>query len=510
VLLLLAGSLAPFSGSLASGDAPAVEEHPAPRDSRRLTASEYLHRALVYAERPRPEDQAEAERLLDKALRLDPALPEAHATRSRISVYLYTLGIEETARRLEDALEEARRAVALAPDDPRDRAALGMALIASDRLTPALDEARRAVALDASSADAWLSLGIVLRLRHQLDESLEACRRAAAIAPDSPRVLTALGEALRETEHYAAAREMFGQAIDLDHESIVPQLAAAFTLLKAGNGTEARMLFGVITEKWDFGQNRTRLGAAALFVMMQDYEEALGLYGQIDLPEGSSLPTLLGLYGKGYCLSKLGRDAEAEYFLSLLTSRVPEDYDGPARGREILFRAYQDLVDYFKGRGRDRRVETLLRAACRRPLAPTSMGRQLTALLAARGAREEAATVLERALLGSDPLEDPLELSSSILDLARLRQGRARRSGGEAPAWIAALDLAAGRIASCPFGVAHYRLARSQALAQDHAAALRSLQEARRCGYLPQDLMAQEPDFEALRGDTAFQALLKP
>jgi tetratricopeptide (TPR) repeat protein len=463
----------------------------------------------VYAERPRPEDQAEAERLLDKALRLDPGLADAHAARSRISVYLYTLGIEETPARLETAVEEARRAVALAPDDARARAALTTALAVSDHLTPALEEGRRAVALDASSAEAWLALGIVLRLRHQLAESLEACRRAAAIAPDSPRVLTGLGEALRETEHYAAAREMFGQAIDLDHEAIVPQLAAASSLLKAGNVTEARLLFGVITDRWTFGQNRTRLGVAAMLVAMQDYEAALGTYGQLDLPEGSSLPTLLALYGKGYCLLRLGRDAEAEYFLSLLTSRAPDEYDGPARGREILFRAYQDLIDYFKGRGRDRKVESLLRAACRRPLAPTPLARQLSALLAARGAREEAAMVLEKALLGSDPLEDALETSDSILDLARLRQGGTRRKGGDDAGWHSALDLAAERIASSPFGVAHYRLARSQALAQENAAALKSLQEAARNGYLPLDLMVREPDFEALRGDPAFQALLK-
>ena len=124
----------------------------------------------------------------------------------------------------------------------------------------------------------------------------------------------------------------------------VHPLGAAATLLKMGNLPTARRLYDGILRDWDYGENRTRLGAAALLVLLQEYEMAFEMYEHVAVPDGTSLPALLALYGKGYVLSRLGRDAEAEYFWSTLVERVPNDYDGPVRGREILFSAYDDLV----------------------------------------------------------------------------------------------------------------------------------------------------------------------
>jgi tetratricopeptide (TPR) repeat protein len=98
-------------------------------------------------------------------LRLDPEQAAAHAGLSGISVYLYTLGIDESASRLENALERARRGVDLAPRNARVRTAYARALAASDRLTAALEEARAAVDLDPDLAGAHAVLGSIHRLR---------------------------------------------------------------------------------------------------------------------------------------------------------------------------------------------------------------------------------------------------------------------------------------------------------------------------------------------------------
>ena len=205
---------------------------------------------------------------------------------------------------------------------------------------------------------------------------------------------------------------------------------------------------------------------------------------------------------------QLGRDAEAEYFLSGILDRAPDDYDGPARGREIVFQAYDDLIGYFEKKGRDRRVDALARSACSRPLAPTRFARRLAARFEERGKPDEAAAWMEKAIAGSDPLEDPLELSDSALALSRLRSAAGKRRMAEGSAWAGALRLAAERIASCPFGIAHYRLARAQSLARDIDAAIASLEQARRSGSLPPERLAEEGDFEPLRKEPAFQALL--
>jgi tetratricopeptide (TPR) repeat protein len=478
------------------------------REDSRLGADAYVRRGFEYLARPRPEDQDEAARLFRKALKKGPDRADAHIGLARVSLYLYAVGQDDSPERLSTALEQARQAVDLAPVDSSAASVMAMSLAADNRLTDALAESRRAVASDPSSADALATLCGVLRLRRDNEEALQACHRAAEIAPEDPRVLSALGDALREAGHYPQALEMFGQAIDLDHEAIVPQLGAAATLLKGGDAPGARNLYNLLLQKWDYGKSRALLGAAALLVNMQDYDQAMQVYESLDVPDGASMPAILILYGKGYCLRRLGRDAEAEYFLTTLVERLPVDYDGPARGREILFHAYEDLVAYFGSKGRERKAIALLRSACERPLVPTRLARDLAARLEAQKATAEGASVLEKAILGADPLEDPLELVDSVLRMVRLRTANgAHRLQADAPAGRA-LTLAAERLETSQIGAVYYRLARAQALARRPDAALRSLDQARLGGYLPIAQMSGEPDFGNVRQDPGFIALL--
>ena len=471
-----------------------------------------MRRAFQLLERPRPEDQAEAERLLRKALRRDKNLPEAHVGLSRISGYLYGLGLEETPERRESALREAEAAVAQAPDDPRALAARALALALSDRLTPALEEARKSATAGPDHPEAHLALCVVHRLRRELDAALESCRRAADLAPDSTRALLGLAETLRERNDFTGAMQMFGQAAELDHESALPQLGGAATLTKRGQNRAASLGFDLVLKSHSFARDRALQGAAAMRVMAEDYEGALELYAGVVLKDNGSLPTLLSLYGKGYALLRLGRPAEAEYFLSTLIERVPHDYDGPARGREILYMAYDDLVRYFSERGRAGKVDTLRREAAGRPAAPTRFARQLAESLPAGAKGGEVADLLARSLLESAPDEDLLEISQSALALARLesRAGARRPRGGKDSAPARAIALASARVMDTSMGVAQYRMARAWALLGEVQRSLECLTRARASGYLPADQAAAESDFALLRGHDEFKALLNP
>lgn len=221
------------------------------------------------------------------------------------------------------------------------------------------------------------------------------------------------------------------------------------------------------------------------------------------------MTALLILYAKGYSLKRLGRDAESEYFFSTYLERVPSDYDGPARGRELLFSAYDELVAFFRAKGRDRKVTALLRSACARPLAPTRLARALAEQLEAQKDVGQAASVLETSILGSDPIEDPLEIAESTLKLVRLRTSNGARQLAEGSPAARALTLAAERLQPDAPGAAHYRLARALSLAQRRSQAVDRLVQARASGYLPTDQMAGEPDFERIRQDPGFEALLK-
>jgi tetratricopeptide (TPR) repeat protein len=483
---------------------------PAPREAREPETDAYLRRALQLVDRPRPEDQSEARRLLLKVLKAEPDSAPALEALARSSVYLYALGLDQTPGRLKSALSEARRAVELAPGSAGAHAALASALLIANALTPARDEARRAAELGPDDVAGPLAICVVERQRLDLEAAIPSCRRAAALQPDSPRVLVAFAEALREAGDHSGAMRMFGQAADLDHESAVPQLGAAAALTRAGNWSRAGKAYDVLLDKFPFARTRALQGAAAMNALAGDYEGTLNLLDQVELPEDDFLPTLLSLYARGYALLHLDRAPEAEYFLSTLIARVPADYDGPARGREMMFRAYGDLVSYFEAQDRQGRVDALLKEACARPMAPLKLARERADRLSRAGKRDEAARALEAALAGADPREESIELTDTALLLARLSSDGGRRSIPARTEAGRALERVAGGLAARTPGAAHYRMARAFALAGDRDRSLACLENARAAGYLPVDQAAAEPDLESLRRLPRFQQLINP
>ena len=460
-------------------------------------------------DRPRPEDQAEAERLFRRVLKNDPQLAEAHVGLSRMASYLYALGVDESDQRLRAASSEAEAALAIDPHSAEAGAALAWALTLANRLTPALAAAQAAAQNDPESFEAHLALCMTHRLKRHLGEALAECRRAADLAPDHPRVLVGLADVLRDMEQNPSALRLYVQAVDLDHESVLAQLAAAANLQAVGNYTAAARVYNSILERQPFARTRVLQAAAAMRVSAEDHEGALEFYEGLDLPKNASLPTLLSLYGKGYTLMRLGRPAEAEYFLSTLIERVPGDYDGPERGREILFLAYDDLVRYFDAQHKPQRSEALLSSAAARPRAPVRFARRLAARMQEKGDGRSGIAPLERALLGSDPADDPLEMADAALLLARLKSQGGRKAVPSGSPSGQALQLVEQRVADSPLGVAHYRLARAFALARDPDRSLECLARARRGGFLPGDQAAVEDDFAILRNRSEFQEVIK-
>jgi len=117
----------------------------------------------------------EAERLLRRALALQPGLSSAAATLGSLLTAL---------TRGEEAVAILATAVALAPDDPVLRLNLGLALRTLGRLREAKEVLTEASRLAPDHAEVWNALGSVHLQCEEMDEAAEALDRAVMLRPD--------------------------------------------------------------------------------------------------------------------------------------------------------------------------------------------------------------------------------------------------------------------------------------------------------------------------------------
>lgn len=153
-----------------------------------LVAYDLMLRSLPYLWAHRPEDNAEAIRLLDESLRLDPSYGRAAAmgawARAQHVVYNWTSEIDRVRAEGQQLMEQASGSV---NDDPTALTALSTA---ATLLFADLDRARlfveRALALDPNHAWAWTRRGFLEAYQGQPAEALRCFEQAIRLSPLDP------------------------------------------------------------------------------------------------------------------------------------------------------------------------------------------------------------------------------------------------------------------------------------------------------------------------------------
>ena len=105
-------------------------------------------------------------------------------------------------RKLQDAFDEAARAIAYDPSSARAHALVGTALLASGDFRLSVEEFRRALGLNEDEALAIAGLAMVDFYDNRLNESLNGLRRAVRLDASEPDYIFNLGQAAARTEHY--------------------------------------------------------------------------------------------------------------------------------------------------------------------------------------------------------------------------------------------------------------------------------------------------------------------
>jgi TolB-like protein/Flp pilus assembly protein TadD len=157
------------------------------RDVRSLDAWDYIMRAAFHHSRYRKEDVGEAQRLLRKAIELDPFNAEGFCLMAFTHLMQVQFGWSESAdKSIQEAAKAAENAVAIDDRDAWAHTALGMVDLISRRHDDAIRRLKRAVQLNPSLANAYGALGQALTLTGECAEAVEQINKAIRLSPRDP------------------------------------------------------------------------------------------------------------------------------------------------------------------------------------------------------------------------------------------------------------------------------------------------------------------------------------
>jgi serine/threonine-protein kinase len=176
-------------------------------------------------------DWPAAERAFQRGLSLNPGSALAH---NQYASYLATTG------RLDDALNQVRRAQELDPLSPIVNSDLGRYLLYAGQNDEAIAQFRKTLEFDPNSVSARRGLGLAYSADNQHGEAVAELKRALALSENSPLILGALGAAYARAGDRAAAESVLKQLTAMADKQYVP--ASAHALVYAALGDKPRAL----------------------------------------------------------------------------------------------------------------------------------------------------------------------------------------------------------------------------------------------------------------------------
>ena len=158
-----------------------------------------------------PADNREAQRLLRRAIELDPNLAEAYGFLCyAIVVSMTYFGTEPSEDTLQEALTVGRKAVELDEQDALMRFTYGRALLAAKAYGDAIAELEIAIDLNPYLAPCYCGLGDLLAYEGRFDEAIPYFQKAIELSPHDP---------LRWAFYsYRALAHIFARQFDQAHE----------------------------------------------------------------------------------------------------------------------------------------------------------------------------------------------------------------------------------------------------------------------------------------------------
>jgi adenylate cyclase len=266
-----------------------AEHHSAKsRSSSDFKARDLVARAIGRIYDQIPEAIAEASDCVEEAIRIDPLTPRAHQMRGAIFQSRMHLGeIAVDAASVGQALELARTALRVAPNDEWAHWLMAGAYVLAGRLEEAVAECERSLEINPNFSRALGSLAECLAALGRPQEAIDACRLALQLSPSDPdnfRYQSYIATAHFIASQYdAALQESKRVALSRQHMQSAVIWAAAATL---GNADEARMAVNTcLAQRPDLRVGSVVPSILAQFVREEDHERLLAALRKVGLPE---------------------------------------------------------------------------------------------------------------------------------------------------------------------------------------------------------------------------------
>jgi eukaryotic-like serine/threonine-protein kinase len=204
-----------------------------------------------------------------KALALDNTLAEAHASLAHVlmnydwnwsaaekefkrSIELkpdyatahqwYAIHYLTATGRLEEAVQEMKKALELEPASLVMNTFMGATLYYAGRHDEAIDQCRRTIQMDPNFAVAHWHLGLAYEQKQVLNAAIEEFKKAISLSGGSPLMRAALGRAYAESQKKDEANEMLNELNELAKRQYVSAYEVATIYVALGNNEQAFQL----------------------------------------------------------------------------------------------------------------------------------------------------------------------------------------------------------------------------------------------------------------------------
>ncbi len=210
-----------------------------------LRGLEHESRGWAYLDNQEFEQAIE---MLEKATDLDPDFALAYVRISRIHSRMYHFGIGRTEERLEKSRKAVDRALELQPDLPEAHQALAIyyyrGFLDYDRAAEIFESLQRARPNISPSI-----LGYIQRRKGMWEQSVATLERAFRLNPREPQIAYETGLCYISMRRYEEAEEWFNRVLLINPDHLTAQLGkVAIYVLSEGNTKEAKALLETLPQ----------------------------------------------------------------------------------------------------------------------------------------------------------------------------------------------------------------------------------------------------------------------